>query len=1184
MEGHKLRDNLLVLLLAAALCALAILAFGQTPTPTPPIQPIVNGRVYGDLDMNNYRLLNWDYSNWPLGGGGGGGAGLPSQPGHAGQFLQTDGTNPLWATVSFASLSGKPTTIAGYGILDGFALANNFSELANTALGGNAATARTNLGLQIGLNVEAWSLNLDTWSGKTPYGGSLSISPGKTVSFANSLSFNGNDGASLVIGAGGTLGTAAFTNSTAYDPAGAAATKQPLNADLTALSGLTGTNTIYYRSGASTWSAVNVSTGLSFSGGNLTATGGAGGGTITSPPTPPAVYAANMLSVFTDTTGTIIGSTNSFNGVPFLTAGVLSTSAQLAATAGGTGVGAVALGDILYGSATNNWARLSANSAANNKYLRSFNLGAPSWQQIPFSDLVSTPTTLSGYGITDGLKTTNNLSDVTTPATARTNLGLTIGTNVEAWDADLDAIAAIGVTASGTQTAIPYRSGTNTWGTVTLGSGLTFSSGTLAATTTGGDTISDVTSSVDGQAVVFSGTTGKHIKPTTVTNTIPQLNASGVLGSTIPHYHYAVDLSNTISSLGTPSAPASWPTGTIGGATLAVTVATEPTPSPMTSSDGYIRLPTANSFGSGSIITYQDYTTLGNFGRNFQAFNNGTDKLDGIASGSNFPSSGTPWFRPFIAGGATGSGTYQFQSDGIFSWRSVYAAARASAVISPNDASKVATFNVENFVGSTNNTVSFYGGGASATVQDYPITTTPGQFIVGFHSDPVGDPADIGKLIPGYVHPTDLAYHQFDIPNSAIGNCPGSPANTVCVPNDGTYDSIRLSATLSAPLTVVLPVAGLYGSAEPLTFFDASGQISSAFPVTLVSNAGSAPVSPCSGDTFNGQCSVSLNAPFSVLTLRSNGSLTAGNWSYPIPGSTSPTVPIAHFNDSANMLGDASLITQSCDQTVLSQHWSLLSAAGRTTRTIRIQNARDGETGIIAFTHNSSGGDTVVIENAATPGNGQGVLNLSTAPNAVDDIYWVKVGTQIHAYAVLDFSPPTVISGCSIAGATAYGGTSASSSVGNNTGRTYVVQRFTASTAASTAGGFCRVDAGIWKDSGVIGTINVTQVIYAADGAGGIPGTFVAQSNPVQASAITALSLADTATMKTTFSYGSTVNLTNGTNYYMGYSVDTINSTKYFHVAMGTGTIPVYTNSNPTTTPWAGPVNSGQFTFQVYHQ
>lgn len=43
--------------------------------------------------------------------------------------------------------------------------------------------------------------------------------------------------------------------------------------DLAALEALGGTNTIYYRSGASAWSAVNVSTGLAFSGGNLTATG-----------------------------------------------------------------------------------------------------------------------------------------------------------------------------------------------------------------------------------------------------------------------------------------------------------------------------------------------------------------------------------------------------------------------------------------------------------------------------------------------------------------------------------------------------------------------------------------------------------------------------------------------------------------------------------------------------------------------------------------------------------------------------------------------------------------------------------------------------------------------------------------------------------------------------------------------
>jgi hypothetical protein len=54
--------------------------------------------------------------------------------------------------------------------------------------------------------------------------------------------------------------------------ASALAGYQPLDADLTALAALTGTNTIYYRSAADTWSPVVVSTGLTFTGGNLAAT------------------------------------------------------------------------------------------------------------------------------------------------------------------------------------------------------------------------------------------------------------------------------------------------------------------------------------------------------------------------------------------------------------------------------------------------------------------------------------------------------------------------------------------------------------------------------------------------------------------------------------------------------------------------------------------------------------------------------------------------------------------------------------------------------------------------------------------------------------------------------------------------------------------------------------------------
>jgi hypothetical protein len=44
---------------------------------------------------------------------------------------------------------------------------------------------------------------------------------------------------------------------------------QPLDADLTAIAALSGTNNIYYRSAANTWSSVTIGTGLSFSAGTL---------------------------------------------------------------------------------------------------------------------------------------------------------------------------------------------------------------------------------------------------------------------------------------------------------------------------------------------------------------------------------------------------------------------------------------------------------------------------------------------------------------------------------------------------------------------------------------------------------------------------------------------------------------------------------------------------------------------------------------------------------------------------------------------------------------------------------------------------------------------------------------------------------------------------------------------------
>ena len=51
---------------------------------------------------------------------------------------------------------------------------------------------------------------------------------------------------------------------------------QPLDGDLTALAALSGTNTIYYRSAANTWSPVTIGANLTFSAGTLAAAGGGG--------------------------------------------------------------------------------------------------------------------------------------------------------------------------------------------------------------------------------------------------------------------------------------------------------------------------------------------------------------------------------------------------------------------------------------------------------------------------------------------------------------------------------------------------------------------------------------------------------------------------------------------------------------------------------------------------------------------------------------------------------------------------------------------------------------------------------------------------------------------------------------------------------------------------------------------
>jgi len=97
-------------------------------------------------------------------------------------------------------------------------------------------------------------------------------------------------------------------------------------------------------------------------------------------------------------------------------------------------------------------------------------------------------------------QTANNLSDVANASTARTNLGLAIGTNVQAWDADLDAIAAL----AGTSGYLA-KTAANTWALRTLTAGVGM------AVTNGNGTVGNPTISTTGGLVLVSSQTASNV-------------------------------------------------------------------------------------------------------------------------------------------------------------------------------------------------------------------------------------------------------------------------------------------------------------------------------------------------------------------------------------------------------------------------------------------------------------------------------------------------------------------------------------------------------------------------------------------------------------------------------------------------------------------------------------------------
>jgi hypothetical protein len=117
--------------------------------------------------------------------------------------------------------------------------------------------------------------------------------------------------------------------------------KQTLDGDLTALAALSGTDNIYYRSAANTWTAVTMGAGLSFSGGSLAASGSPALSVVTKTANYTLASSDDLVLVnaaggsFTLTLPTAVGATGKIYRIK-RTDGSLSTTVSIATTSSQT--------------------------------------------------------------------------------------------------------------------------------------------------------------------------------------------------------------------------------------------------------------------------------------------------------------------------------------------------------------------------------------------------------------------------------------------------------------------------------------------------------------------------------------------------------------------------------------------------------------------------------------------------------------------------------------------------------------------------------------------------------------------------------------------------------------------------------------------------------------------------------
>lgn len=291
----------------------------------------------------------------------------------------------LTITPAWGSITGTPTTVAGYGITNALLTTNNLSDLTS------AATARTNLSLG----------TLATQSGTFSGTSSGTNTGDQTIVLSGDISGTGTGAITTALSAtgvaAGIYGDSTHVAQITVDSKG----RISLASSVTIAGGGGGGNVLSFAANdaaplfTTSVASPTVNPVLSFALSNATANRVFAGPTTGSPATPTyrALVAADLPN-----TAVTPGSFGSATATPTFTvdaagrltgAGSVTTAPPFSAvtgtaatTQGGTGINAYAQGDIIYATATNTLAVLSKNITAKRYLANTGTSNAPNWDQV----------------------------------------------------------------------------------------------------------------------------------------------------------------------------------------------------------------------------------------------------------------------------------------------------------------------------------------------------------------------------------------------------------------------------------------------------------------------------------------------------------------------------------------------------------------------------------------------------------------------------------------------------------------------------------------------------------------------------------------------------------------------------------------------------------------------------------